>query len=280
MKRIAAFGVGSMLLVFVLTVAGVQPAEAQFSGMLHKLENKAAQKADQKAEQKMGLDSTQNQQNSTQSQQSGSAHTMLKINSGDDFAPAPVVLYQDNYTSAPIGAMPSGWKTNGSGQLVSIQGIAGKWLQLGSGGVFKLTLDKSLPQRFTIQFDLIPAAYQTGDIDGFAFGFDPDNSLRSEQHLNRVYLATAPGYYNVSSNATGYSNEVSFDFSGYANQIMHFAITANDGQMTVYMNHNKIADARLFEDNPSRYFYIVEPDATRHGAHILISNFRVATYQQ
>lgn len=213
---------------------------------------------------------------------------MLQINGAYDFTPGPVTLFQQNFVSTPVGAMPSDIKTNGSGQVVTLQAYPGHWLELRDSSTYKLHPAIDLPNRFTIEFDVIPVAEKISDLIGFAFGFAHDNSVGSyisdafnDGAINYVKL----GYQNggggdiiVASSATNYNNDTNFDWRDYANHVMHVAIAVNGDQMQVYLDHMKIADSRLFEHALTRYFYFDSSFEHYHDAKLLVSNLRIGGF--
>lgn len=182
--------------------------------------------------------------------------------------------------------MPSDIKTNGSGQVVTIGSIAGHWLELRDASVYKLAGIADLPQHFTVQFDVIPAARKIGDLSGFAFGFAPDDSLRDcgckpgdTSAINQVWIGYQ-GWIVVKGNSTGYSHsKYGVSYIGDENQVAHFAIVVDGDMMQVWMNHVKIADSRLFRRDPSRYFYFSTGSTSSYGAKLLLSNIRIGGFK-
>lgn len=257
------------------------PAHAQLSSLLHALGQDAQQQIEQKAANKM--DQAINPSQAAQGSHDG---PLLKINGQSDFMPGPIVLYQNDFASTPIGALPSGWETNGSAQVVSLQNFPGKWLQLADGSHYRIDGVGNLPSHFTVQFDILPVAYKISDLQGFRFGFAQDNSARGclcldgQDGVENVVQVAYPGWITSSSSATGYSGpQVSVDFGGYANQVMHVAIAVDRDQMQVYLNGNKIVDSRMFQNDRSRYFYLREDPGSAHDAKLLLGNFRIGGFQ-
>lgn len=264
----------------LLAWAGTGTANAQLTGILDSLKNQAAQQVEQKIEQSANPGDAPTQQN-------GAQRPMLRVKGGGDFAPAPVALYQDDFSATAIGAMPKGWKTNGSGEVVSVQGFAGKWLSLQGGSTFKLTRTHRLPDRFTIDFDLLPVAETPSDIGQPLFGFAGDdrattflNDGDNDGALNAVNLQFVNSGADVStfSGATGFSSSPTFNLQEYANRILHVSIAVDGNRERVYLDHQKILDSRTFQNNPSRYFFISGSLDYAHGAKLLMGNFRVGGY--
>lgn len=58
--------------------------------------------------------------------------TPLTVFSKFDFVPGKTVLYFDNFENDNIGETPMNWLTSSSAEVVTIDGVEGKWLKLGS----------------------------------------------------------------------------------------------------------------------------------------------------
>src|SRR3546814_15446449 len=101
------------------------------------------------------------------------------MNQGCGFAPGRSTLVADDFASAAIGSMPQGWKTNGSGSAVSVDGLAGRWLSLQSFATYKLKQPPRLPERFPLEFDIVLAADSTKDLSALPFGFPAHTSARA-----------------------------------------------------------------------------------------------------
>lgn len=212
---------------------------------------------------------------------------LLTIHSGDTFAPGNHDLFRDDFAATANGRMPASWKTNGSGEVVTLDGVAGKWLKLQNFATYKLAKASSLPSRFTLEFDVIAVADQVADLSPLTFGFAKDNSVRSyipdaynEGALNAVSLEYMNGHGGtVSSSASGKHHPLDIALEDYVNRSMHVAIAVDGDRMQVYLDQTKIADTDLFRGNAARYFFISAPIDSSHGASLVVSNFRIADYQ-
>lgn len=206
----------------------------------------------------------------------------LRIDEGFGFTPGSTVLFQNDFAQTRLGAMPQGWKTNGSGAVVSVDGLEGRWLSLQSFATYKLKQPPQLPDSFTIEFDIVIAADETRDVSAMPFGFTADNSVRSyvQDAYNDSGIAVVNlnygGSSSVASSATEYHHAFDFEYAPYANRIMHVSIAVDGNTMQVYLDRTKIADSMLFRDNPAKYFFISAPINMDNGANVLFGNFRIA----
>lgn len=267
-------------LVGTMCAAGfIHPAHAQDLGsMLKSLAGKAAQKA---------VDNTMDRQRSAPGTDRHGTGSMLRVNGAYDFMPGPVTLFQQTFASTPVGAMPTNLKTNGSGQVVTVDGLMGRWLELRDGSTYKLHPRLDLPTRFTVEFDFVPVAEQINDLSGFHFGFARDNDVRAYildayngGSINHIGMQYRNGDVSIASSATQYHSFQRIDWRDYANQVTHVAIAVNGDQMQVYFNRMKIADAKMFEQQRSRNFYFSSSLNHQHDAKLLVNNLRVGGFDE
>ncbi|GAA4764192.1 hypothetical protein GCM10023219_05930 [Stakelama sediminis] len=259
----------TMISTALLSLTIATPGHAQLGGLLNQVKNKVEQQ----------IRKGQDQGETTQQ-----AGHHLTINHGFDFTAGTHPVVRSDFTTAPVGAMPKAWKTNGSGQIVTVDGVPGKWLALQPFATYKLTTPPHLPSHFTVEFDIIPAADTARDVGEFIFGFAKDNSAR--QYISDAYNGGAINAVDVgfdrdttvSSSATGYHHAGSMDWSGYTNQPMHVSIDVNGTMEKVYIDHQKIGDSRMFGNEPARYFFLSAPVRYDHGASLLFGNFHIDSF--
>lgn len=81
----------------------------------------------------------------------------LKVYSKFDFVPGTTILYFDNFEKDNIGESPLGWITSTSAEVVTIDGLEGKWLKLAATSASHITRSKKQGwgNNFTVEFDLL-----------------------------------------------------------------------------------------------------------------------------
>lgn len=279
MDRKTPLGIACTAVLLIL--GSSQPAHAQLTSLLHDLGSQAEQQVTQKVENSL------TQHGQSQNGQAQSANPMLQINGAYDFTPGPVTLFQQDFATTSIGGMPQDLKTNGSGSVVTVPGIPGHWLELQDSSTYKLNPAIELPQRFTVQFDVIPVAAKITDLDYFNFGFAHDNTVGAyiddaynNGAITNVQFSFINGTGDIisASSATDYHNDVSMDWVDYANQILHIAIAVNGDRMQAYLDHRKIVDTKAFVHTFSRYFYFSSSFQHTHDAKLLVSNLRIGGF--
>jgi hypothetical protein len=56
----------------------------------------------------------------------GSTGSTSRVNSTSDFVPGETVLFEEHFDKDALGDFPAQWNTNGSGRIVTIDGLEGK----------------------------------------------------------------------------------------------------------------------------------------------------------
>lgn len=125
-----------------------------------------------KKKKKDGQDSTavdQKQQTPQDQKPSKDASPSLAAYSKFDFIPGEKVIYYDDFSQDAIGDFPALYNTNGSGEVVNTNLYPGNWL--------KYVMDESiwtdklltLPDNYTLEFDVIPIEGTEGGMGGWSF---------------------------------------------------------------------------------------------------------------
>lgn len=71
-----------------------------------------------------------------------------------DFIPGEKVIAAEDFTQDAVGDFPGKWNTDGSGEVVTLQGKAGKWLKFNDEGTFYPESVPVIPENTTIEFEL------------------------------------------------------------------------------------------------------------------------------
>ena len=222
-------------------------------------------------------DSQQNQTQRT-SGKNTRPHVLQTANSYD-FVAGTNVIFQDQFQGDSIRAFPHLWKTNGSGAVATVSGIPGRWFMLKSDATFKLDSLLSMPESFTVEFDVLALCDKADDLSPLIFGFDNDNSVGSYESHGSAKVSLL--YFN-DDEYTAYSDELNkyysgnFNLANVVNRPMHVAIQVKGTHMTVYLDKTKILDADMFLNDSRKYLFISSPLSYDHGAQLLIGNVRIA----
>ena len=86
---------------------------------------------------------------------SAAAKPGLKSYSKFDFVPGDKILYAEDFSQDVIGEFPLKWNTNGTGEVVTLEGLPGKWLQINKQTKYASASKNKLPENFTVEFDIL-----------------------------------------------------------------------------------------------------------------------------
>ena len=119
------------------------------------LERKVEQKATKSTNDAMDEVLNNNKTNKSNTNTASNLSKNRKIAMTDsDFVSGNKVIFQENFKSDANGDFPVNWFTNSSGEIVTFEGNAQKWLQISDKGSFCPLNVNKLPENFTFEFDL------------------------------------------------------------------------------------------------------------------------------
>lgn len=180
-----------------------------------------------------------------------------------DFVPGEKVLVVENFMQDNIGDFPDKWNTNGSGEVVNINGGQDHWLMLGKKGRYIPEYINDLPENFTYEFDLICSDkynFYSPYIDVYFLTGKNDNSALSSWFMTdgkRSGIKVSFHPHNAANKGgtiktetfengeTVIRNEVTTEqFNSLINDKtkVHIAIWRQKNRVRVYVNEDKVAD--------------------------------------
>ena len=223
----------------------------------------------------------------------------LKSYSKFDFLPGDKIIAMDDFSGDAVGDFPAKWNTNGSGEVVTLNSRTGHWLMINKRGRFVPMSINSLPENFTLEFDLLSnqnfnyysTALQLFFLDGsndkkvFEYSFLPIEKrsgiklgihpYTKEAMGSTVYLETYENGEKVINNeVTAKSIEKNAD--KYSN---HISLWRQKQRVRVYINEEKVFDLpRAFPLNKNYNLMMWElwADMNRPEDQYLISNIKLA----
>ena len=303
-------------------------SNGQFMSKLYnKIENKATQKATSKIDQKTsetienGIDSlTHSPKKDAEKKESDvnkgitsgkneSSVPSLNSNNQDktaykskfDFVPGDKVILWEDFSGDAIGDFPVNWNTNGSGEVVTIDGSDGNWLMMQKASNFSLNKLLSLSENFTIQFDVMITVPFNRLSNPLYFGLadvkNPKTYINATHHSldgndNAVFwIVMHPGeqkynsngfgnylmYYNSTSNIVTEKFELP-DFMDAKEKLpLKISIWKQKQRIRVYMNENKIVDLpRILPEKMKVNALIWKTEAYQDDNKYFIGNLRVS----
>lgn len=122
----------------------------------------AKQETEAKTETEAKKDTETQKEPATSNKEEAAAPTFQAFSKFDFVSGEKVILYED-FAQDAIGDFPSLWNTDGSAEIVTVSGKPGRWMMLTSRGFFIPESVSSLPDNFTVEFDVLVAPTFDGD---------------------------------------------------------------------------------------------------------------------
>ncbi len=254
-----------------------------------------------KSKKKTGDQQGDPENNSTVSNQpvakseTGNTAPSLKTYSKYDFVPGEKVIAYTDFSQDETGDFPNHWNTNGSGEIMTVDGKPGKWLSTAKEGYYIPMFINSLPDNFTFEYDVIfipSATYKGPNTPDFAFqlvSMDKKLGAFKEFELTRASFAIDPHLSNF------YYESYTKDPTQTAGQLILKSSTTVDGldklhmhsyhvsvwrqkqRVRIYLNQNKVCDLPMVLNETEKYNTIrFKTDLNNDGSNWLISNLKLA----
>ena len=179
-----------------------------------------------------------------------------------DFVPGEKIVYAENFEQDVIGEFPLKWYTDGSAEVVTLEGQAGRWLKLVTGRT--LTPTVKFPPNFVLEFDLIlnmpvdPKAGAVSPFPSFLFNIfdngDKNIKLSYDGHKLNNMLAFKTAFSQKYAEVTLSSTEkkatkIKTERSQldafnrhYNGGLVHVAMTIQGERLRMWYNEEKVLD--------------------------------------
>ncbi len=261
-----------ILLCFMLAAGNT--ASAQLGNFGNKLKNKINSKVNQRVDNKVDkkidetLDAAEGkgtaaaEKNATGSNTAASNENSIKSSGKFDFVPGELVIYADDFADDEAGELPVNWNTNGTGEIVSLDKIPGKWLRLHKQFTYLSRNTKAFGENYTVEFDMMLQLKTNGwmypefFVGLFSTKDEPNtgNAFLKDQNKNasvnmKIYpaeykgsRATLKSYFETRSY---YSSETKSygELEKYYGKPVHVSIQVQKERMRVWINQEKMFDA-------------------------------------
>lgn len=109
-----------------------------------------------------------------------------------DFIPGEKIIATEDFSQDAIGDFPAKWNTDGSGEVVTVEGKRGKWFKFTGQGTFYPEFLKLIPENATIEFEL--ATDETHHIMTLVHFIDKSlySNLLNRRYANQVSVTLDP----------------------------------------------------------------------------------------
>lgn len=232
-------------------------------------------------------ENTNSPQNSDVGSTTQASSKTLSVYSKFDYVPGDEPLFVDDFSNDFVGDFPSRWNTNGSGELVTVNGEPNKWLKILPGFSMTYIPDITpLPDEFTLEFDVIALGLdnKTSSQSYFGIVISDNNTFKKSANMGMVEYSfcqfIASGLIvenNIGSNRV-IRNDVKADIRNIVKEKHHVSIAVNKERFRFWINENKYIDVpRLLPSNVQMKgikFMLRGTDTNKES--ILISNVKVA----
>ena len=152
--------------LFIVLIAAAIPfaGNAQLGGVFNKVKNKVNQRVDSKVDKAIDetLDKAEGKETAKpapaadeSSKSTVSNEITVSSFSKYDFIAGAQVVYYDNFEQEAIAELPTGWNTNGTGEVVTLDNIPGKWLRMHQPFNYLTSNEKVFSENYTVEFDVV-----------------------------------------------------------------------------------------------------------------------------
>lgn len=116
-----------------------------------------------------------------------------------DFVAGEKVVAYEDFAQAAVGDFPAKWNSNGSGEIVTLDGQPGKWLQLNDATSSFPEFIKNLPENFTLEFNLAanPDPIHKYTIHYFNVVFTPESEPAKVFKFNNLNMAASNVVFQI-----------------------------------------------------------------------------------
>lgn len=224
---------------------------------------------------------------SNNKQNNNAAVAGIKSYSKYDFVPGEKIIVFEDFMQDVVGDFPDKWNTNASAEIVTIESLQGKWLKISKQGVFMPDFIDSLPDNFTLEYDLL--CDNPGKVWGF---YSSLTTLADRSHPEHWQSANNRFTFTVAAYPDGNStslverrkdnvsessmNTGTKQFSDKTKPV-HIALWRQKERVRVYFNQEKVWDLPKVLSQTALYNSVVYwlQGATDDGNYYL-SNLRLA----
>ncbi|MEP6617008.1 MAG: OmpA family protein [Ginsengibacter sp.] len=213
----------------------------------------------------------------------------LKTYSKYDFIPGEKVVAYTDFSQDEMGDFPAHWNTNGTGEIMKVEGRDGKWLSTAKEGYYIPSFINSLPDNFTLEYDVIfiPLPELKGP-NTPSFGFQiADIDLKK----NPFEMAPARAQFTIDPYMQNFDFE-SYEKAGqkilsnsttvgglerHSIHAYHVAVWRQKQRVRVYLDQNKVCDLPMVLSETEKYNAIrFVTDLNNDGSNWLMSNIKLA----
>jgi outer membrane protein OmpA-like peptidoglycan-associated protein len=193
--------------------------------------------------------------NNKDNQNSDQKQPGLQSYSKYDFIPGEKIVFFDDFSQDVVGDFPALWNTNGTAEVVTTNLYPGNWMKFdGMGSIWTDQL-LTLPENYTIEFDIVPTKGLDGRIRGYHFllmqakivkAFD-GGGLPGQAGFDFCCDYGNPTYKTYINSEEGHDLGLSgskgdIQYYEKLDQKYHIALWVQKGRVRLYQDQNKLFD--------------------------------------
>lgn len=220
-------------------------------------DEKDKDKADNSSAESDSKSASDNQSESAKSDGSAKQDQQtLQTYSRYDFMPGEKIIFYEDFTQDAVGDFPALWNTNGSAEIVTTNLFPGNWMKFDCREAIWTDALLTLPDNYTIEFDVVPTKGSEGSMSGYSFRLMQCINPKSYDHgaipgkaafCYSVEYFGRPGYrtYINSDEGEGLGLTGSKEDDGLKQkegQKYHMALWYQKGRVRLYQDQNKLFD--------------------------------------
>lgn len=275
-------------------------------GIGKKIEQKAKEKADRKVDETIdkSLDKAENKIDKNAEKAEKAIENAVKnkksskkgkdsdqsaentISSDFDFVAGNKIIFSDDFSNDKIGDFPAKWNTNGSGEVVTLGVLSGKWLKVPDNTLSFPEIKSKLPENFTIEFDLFYSKGTTRPPITFGFTENLNPAKDGIRYKKLFYFVLTHRLDQIGYTTNAYSGgETLKKWPGndLAGKIIKVSLSVNKERIRLYMNQDKVFDLPKAFDSPllRNIFFVRSAElspAPKDGFYV--SNLRIASAEE
>lgn len=213
----------------------------------------------------------------------------IEVYSKFDYVPGDKPIFYDDFNDDFMGDFPSKWNTNGSGEVVTVDGLPGKWYSIANRSLTLPNLGSQLPEDFTMEFDL-KVTNLTRNTSSLAtldiYLSETPNLTTSESNVMATlnfcqYIAVGVKVDNdFRDDPSPITNTLQRDLREVFKDVVHISIAVNKNRYRLWINETKIVDLPQFVVRPNQInypkFYVSNIDEQGNKERVLIDNLKIA----
>ncbi|MEC8831616.1 MAG: OmpA family protein, partial [Bacteroidota bacterium] len=213
----------------------------------------------------------------------------IEVYSKFDYVPGDKPIFFGDFNDDFMGDFPSKWNTNGSGEIVTLGDIPGKWYSVANRSLTIPNLGNTLPDDFTLEFDLKVTNLTRNTGSGAILGIylsETSGLTTNENHVkaNLNFCQYIPIGVRVENEFRGdpapIANTLQQDFREIYKDVVHVSIAVNQNRYRLWLNEVKVVDLPQFIVKPELInhikFYVNGIDRQKKQEQVLISNLKIA----